>query len=59
VADTANTTSRHWLLGALRQIAWLDWLMLLLALVSIGLLGYETWGPVSAADTAGSSAATT
>ncbi len=27
-----------------------DWLMLSLALVSIGLLGYETWGPVTDAE---------
>lgn len=30
-----------------RRIAVIDWLMLSLALASIGLLGYETWGPVT------------
>jgi voltage-gated potassium channel len=40
----------HSLRQALRSIGWLDWSMLLLALLSVGLLGYETWGPVSAAD---------
>jgi voltage-gated potassium channel len=33
---------------ALREIALLDWLMLLLAVLSIGLLAWETWWPVSA-----------
>ena len=40
----------HSLRQALRSIGWLDWSMLLLALLSVGLLGYETWWPVSAAD---------
>lgn len=31
----------------LRRISLLDWLMLILALVSIGLLCYETWWPVA------------
>ncbi|WP_028081490.1 ion transporter [Solimonas soli] len=30
------------------RITAVDWLMLLLAIVSIALLGYETWGPVTA-----------
>lgn len=30
-----------------RRIAIIDWIMLLLALVSVALLGYETWGPVT------------
>jgi voltage-gated potassium channel len=34
------------------RIAALDWLMLALAMVSVGLLSYETWGPVTAADSA-------
>ena len=42
------TPQEHSLAGAVRSIHWADWLMLLLALVSVGLLGYETWGPVSA-----------
>jgi voltage-gated potassium channel len=33
---------------ALRQIHLLDWLMLLLAVLSIGLLAWETWWPVTA-----------
>ncbi len=37
----------HWLLPALRRIGWLDWLMLLLALVSVGLVVCETWAPLS------------
>ncbi len=32
---------------AAHSIGVLDWLMLVLALVSIGLLSYETWGPVT------------
>ncbi|HEX4895873.1 MAG TPA: ion transporter [Solimonas sp.] len=36
------------LLRRLLRVSPLDWLMLALALISIGLLGYETWGPVSA-----------
>jgi len=32
---------------ARRRIAVIDWLMLLLALASIGLLAYDNWGPVS------------
>ncbi|MGH8446382.1 MAG: ion transporter [Solimonas sp.] len=32
------------------RIAPVDWLMLLLAVLSIGLLGYETWGPVTEAE---------
>ncbi len=36
------------LFARLRTIAALDWLMLLLALISIGLLSYENWGPVTA-----------
>src|SRR3546814_425877 len=28
-----------------RRIAIIDWLMMLLALISVALLGYETWGP--------------
>ncbi|WP_020649758.1 ion transporter [Solimonas variicoloris] len=31
-----------------RRIGPVDWLMLALAIVSIGLLAYETWGPVTA-----------
>lgn len=38
---------------ALRQIQLLDWSMLLLALVSIGLLAWETWWPVSPAQRRG------
>jgi voltage-gated potassium channel len=34
------------LVARLRRVGPLDWLMLALALVSIGLLSYETWGPV-------------
>ena len=34
------------------RIAPLDWLMLALAMISVGLLSYETWGPVTAADSA-------
>src|SRR3546814_8519011 len=30
-----------------RRIAIIDWLMMLLALISVALLGYETWGPVT------------
>ena len=37
----------HSLGTALRRIGWLDWSMLLLALGSVALVGYETWGPVS------------
>jgi len=42
---------QHSLAAAARGIAWSDWLMLLLALVSVGLLGYETWGPATPAQT--------
>ncbi len=31
---------------ALERIKPIDWIMLVLALISIGLLAYETWGPV-------------
>ncbi len=47
--EAPATPSQHWLLGAWRRVGWLDWSMLLLALCSVGLLGYETWWPVSAA----------
>lgn len=49
MADSAAaaTPGTHWLRAALRRISWLDWLMLLLALVSVALVGYETWGPAS------------
>src|SRR3546814_17923829 len=30
-----------------RRIAIIDWLMMLLALISVALLGYEPWGPVT------------
>lgn len=43
---------QHSLAGAARTIPLLDWLMLLLALFSVGLLAYETWGPVTPAQTA-------
>ncbi len=33
---------------ALERIRTIDWIMLVLALISIGLLAYETWGPVTA-----------
>lgn len=35
---------------ALERIRPIDWIMLVLALVSIGLLAYETWGPVTEAE---------
>ena len=34
-------------LHRLSRVGPMDWIMLALALVSIGLLGYETWGPVT------------
>lgn len=34
----------------LGRISVIDWIMLVLALFSIALLGYETWGPVTAAE---------
>lgn len=43
----ANTTAAQ---AEGRRISAVDWLMLTLALVSIGLLAYETWGPVTAAE---------
>lgn len=39
-------------LRRLGRVGTLDWIMLALALVSIGLLGYETWGPVTEAERA-------
>lgn len=39
-------------LRRLGRIAPIDWIMLTLALVSIGLLAYETWGPVTEAERA-------
>jgi hypothetical protein len=44
----AAPPSEHSLSRALRSVAPLDWLMLLLALLSIGLLAYENWWPVGA-----------
>jgi len=38
--------------AAARGIPLGDWLMLLLAVISIGLLAYETWGPATPAQTA-------
>ncbi|MEA3191467.1 MAG: voltage-gated potassium channel [Thermoplasmata archaeon] len=35
-----------------RPIGTLDWLMLVLALLSVGMLAYETWGPVTPEQTA-------
>lgn len=37
-------------LYALRRISVVDWIMLLLAILSIALLAYETWGPVTEAE---------
>lgn len=39
-------------LHQLRRISPIDWIMLVLAIVSIALLGYETWGPVTDAERA-------
>lgn len=46
-----NERPSRFLAGAARRIGPLDWLMLALALFSIGLLSYETWWDVSAATT--------
>ncbi|MDR3417440.1 MAG: ion transporter [Nevskia sp.] len=46
-APVGPEPSDHSLRAALRRIDGLDWLMLLLALLSVGLLAWETWGAVS------------
>lgn len=45
----APPADEHSLAAALRGIHPLDWSMLVLALVSVGLLGWETWGGVTPA----------
>ncbi|SFF37124.1 Ion transport protein [Fontimonas thermophila] len=40
------------LIARLARVSTLDWIMLTLALISIGLLAYETWGPVTEAERA-------
>lgn len=48
---SAAPAAGHGLGTALHRIGRTDWLMLALALVSVGLLAYETWGPATAQQT--------
>jgi hypothetical protein len=52
MAEPAAAPPGHGTLAALRRVHPAEWLMLLLAVVSIGLLAWETWGRVTPAQTA-------
>jgi voltage-gated potassium channel len=49
--SAAAPADDHSLRAALRRIGRTDWLMLALALVSVGLLAYETWGSATPGQT--------
>lgn len=50
--DRSAPETRRGLLQALAAVPLLDWLMLVLAVFSVALLAWETWGPVDAAQRA-------